>query len=145
MLINRISCTALLLAATAACDTTVTNPVSAQVGMTMDLTASILSAAGVEPPASYRGDGIDLLPLLKERRTVERTLFWRIKSATRAQTAVRRGRWKYLREGSYSAFDSAEFIFDLEQDPAERHNLAAERADMLPLFRALLDEWQREW
>jgi arylsulfatase A len=72
---------------------------SKQVGITMDLTASFLDAAGVTPPSSYSPDGISLLPVLKERRTVERTLYWRIKTAGRDQKAVRRGRWKYIRYG----------------------------------------------
>ena len=51
---------------------------SAQVGITMDLTASILAAAGVTPPPGYRPEGIDLLGPLQKGTIVERTLFWRL-------------------------------------------------------------------
>ena len=76
---------------------------SSQVGITMDLTASILAAAGVTPPASYRPKGVDLVGLLLKGTTLERTLFWRLPPPPGAagtppttQRAVRRGDWKYV-------------------------------------------------
>ena len=116
--------------------------VSRQVGITMDLTASILAAAGARPPAAYQPEGIDLLPLLASRRTTERTLFWRVKTPGRDQKAVRRGRWKYLRDGVGVIDSIHEFIFDLETDPGERNDRAAARAAMLPEFRKLLAAWE---
>jgi arylsulfatase A-like enzyme len=118
--------------------------VSKQVGITMDLTASMLAAAGVTPPASYRPDGINLLPLLKERRLVERTLFWRIKNTARDQKAVRRGRWKYLRDGVGRLDSVHEFLFDLEKDPGERQDFTVARAQMLPVFRKLIADWEAD-
>jgi arylsulfatase A-like enzyme len=118
--------------------------VSRQVGITMDLTASILAAAGVTPPPSYRPEGINLLPLLKEQRLVERTLFWRIKNNARDQKAVRRGRWKYLRDGVGTVDGVHEFIFDLDADPAERQDLSIAHAAMLAEFRKLLADWETD-
>lgn len=118
--------------------------VSKQVGITMDLTASVLAAAGVTPAASYRPDGIDLLPLLKEQRVIDRTLFWRIKNKARDQKAVRRGRWKYLRDGVGTVDGVHEFLFDLETDPGERQELTIEQAEMLPEFRKLLADWEAD-
>ena len=112
--------------------------VSRQVGITMDLTASILAAAGVTPPASYRPEGIDLLPQLAGGGVIERTLFWRIQGAGRNQRAVRRGRWKYLRDGQY------EFLFDLESGAGEQQDLTATRAALLPEFRTLLRAWEAD-
>ncbi len=89
--------------------------VSKQVGITMDLTASFLDAAGIVPPSSYSPDGISLLPMLKEQRTVERTLYWRIKTAGRDQKAVRRGRWKYMRDGVGTVDSVHELLFDLDR------------------------------
>ncbi len=118
--------------------------VSQQVGITMDLTASILSAAGVTPPPSHRPEGIDLIPLLEGRRAVERTLFWRTQAAGRLQRAVRRGRWKYLRDGGTRTGGGYEFLFDLESDVGERHDLAAAHSIMLREFRKLLTAWEAE-
>ena len=118
--------------------------VSRQVGITMDLTASILSAAGVTPPPSYGPEGIDLIPLLAGGRSVERTLFWRTQAPGRLQRAVRRGRWKYLRDGGTSTGGGYEFLFDLERDVGERRDLAATHPAMLPEFRRLLAAWEAE-
>ena len=37
--------------------------------MTMDLTATILAAAGAKPPESRKLDGIDLIPILNGTKT----------------------------------------------------------------------------
>jgi arylsulfatase A-like enzyme len=118
--------------------------VSKQVGITMDLTASILAAAGVSPPPSYRPDGINLLPLLEDDRTVDRTLFWRIKNNARDQKAMRSGRWKYLRDGVGTNDGVHEFVFDVEKDPGEREDLTIAEAAMLPEFRRRLANWEAD-
>src|SRR5687768_9858694 len=67
-----------------------------QVGITMDLTATVLAAGGVTAPAEARLEGINLLPIVQSRAPrVERTLFFRI-TGTRQQRAVRQGEWKLL-------------------------------------------------
>jgi len=116
--------------------------VSKQVGITMDLTASFLAAAGVIPPVSYRPEGIDLLPMLKKRRTVERTLFWRVKTAGRDQKAVRRGRWKYIRDGVGTIDSVHEMIFDLDQDIGERNDQAYKQVPLLVELRKLVADWE---
>lgn len=118
--------------------------VARQVGITMDLTASILSAAGVTPSSSYLSDGMDLIPLLEAGRIAERTLFWRLQEPGRLQRAVRRGRWKYLRDGGTRTGGGHEFLFDLEADVEERRDLTGSHAAMLPEFRALLAAWEAD-
>lgn len=118
--------------------------VSRQVGITMDLTATILSAAGVRPASSYRADGIDLIPLLEAGRLVERTLFWRIQEAGRLQRAVRQGRWKYLRDGGTRTGGGHEFLFDIDTDIEERRDLTVTHAALLPEFRRLLAGWEAD-
>jgi arylsulfatase A-like enzyme len=115
--------------------------VSSQVGITMDLTASILAAAGA--PTSHV-EGMDLLPVLAQKRSVERTLFWRLESVARNQRAVRRGRWKYMRDGLGTNDGVHEFLFDLSKDPAERQDRTQSQATMLPEFRKLLDAWEAD-
>jgi arylsulfatase A-like enzyme len=110
--------------------------VTKQVGITMDLTASIVAAAGVVPPASYRPEGIDLMPLIEGGRVMDRTLFWRIAGPARNQRAVRRGRWKYLRDGGH------EFLFDLETDVGERRDLSVDRRAMVAELRTLVAAWE---
>src|SRR5262249_35432637 len=104
----------------------------------------IVAAARVTPPPSYRPDGVDLLPLLEHDRTVERTLFWRIKNNARDQKAVRRGRWKYLRDGVGSNDGVHELLLDLATHPGERRDLTQTHAEMLPEFRRILAVWEAD-
>ena len=114
------------------------NRVSGQVGMTMDLTATILAATGATVPADARHEGIDLMPMLAgERPEVERTLFWRIAGA-RPQGAVRSGQWKLVMDGGRP------LLFDLRADIAERDNLAGARPDLARRLKALLDAWHAD-
>jgi arylsulfatase A-like enzyme len=118
---------------------------SAQVGITMDLTASILAAAGVKPPDSYQPEGIDLVGLLQRSASAERTLFWRLPPAPGAtgtppatQRAVRRGSWKYLDDrGQY-------LLFDLRSDPGEHHDVAQQHGDVIRELRSLVAKWEAD-
>ena len=112
--------------------------VSSQVGITMDITASILAATGTAVPGPAL-DGIDLLPLLSGTSpTVERTLFWRMLYANRRQRAVRSGDWKLLIDG-----ESA-LVFNLRADVGERNDLARTRQDIAQRLRPLLAAWEEE-
>ena len=82
--------------------------VSGQVGITMDLTASILAAAGARAPADARLEGINLFPILEgQAPQVERTLFWRIdQSTTRGPFAAETGSsWSTATTRSSSTFE----------------------------------------
>ena len=66
--------------------------VSDQVGITMDLTASILAVTGAPLPAEARLEGVNLFPVWEGREPErERTLFWRSGTGASKQAAVRRG------------------------------------------------------
>lgn len=110
---------------------------SAQVGATMDLTATILAATGTTIPAGVRLDGVNLLPVFEGRAPeVDRTLFWRTPGAR--QMAVRSGQWKLL-------FDSGRpMLFDLKTDIGERRNLIGSRTDIARRLRPLLEAWVAE-
>jgi arylsulfatase A-like enzyme len=96
--------------------------VSHQVGITMDLTATILAATDTPAPADLSLEGINLLPILEGRTPeIERTLFWRTKVGGREQWAVRSGDWKLLIDGN------ATLLFDLNTDISERHDMASHR------------------
>lgn len=111
--------------------------VSAQVAMTVDVTASILAAAGVRAPAEYRPDGIDLLPILRgSAPLLERRLYWRGARPDRPQRAVRFGQWKLLVDAGQL------LLFDLSVDPGERTDLAGRRPDLVTTLPQLLAEWE---
>ena len=112
---------------------------SGQVGITMDLTASILAAAGVRVDPEARLEGIDLLPMLEGRSPIaERTLFWRIDTPTRQQRAVRRGDWKALIDGDDL------LVYNLRDDIGERNDLAAKRPDIAAALRPLILAWEKD-
>ncbi|MHB1095258.1 MAG: sulfatase-like hydrolase/transferase [Gemmatimonadaceae bacterium] len=112
--------------------------VSGQVGITMDLTASILYATGTPVPAETRLDGIDLFSVLAERTPeVERTLFWRVIGAS-PQRAVRSGDWKLLFDGPRA------LLFNVRTDLGERHNMIAMRPDIARRLQSLVAQWQAD-
>ena len=112
---------------------------SAQPVITFDISATILAATGTRPPAGYRADGIDVLPLLRgELPLLDRNLFWRVARATRQQRAVRAGRWKLL-------IDAGQLLlFDLGNDPGERIDLSAEHPEVVRRLRQLVTDWEAE-
>ena len=115
--------------------------VTPQVGITMDLTATILAVTGARVPAELDLDGIDLLPILTgETPTVERTLFWR--SPNRADRAVRSGDWKLVVQGSQGGRPS--FVFNVRTDLGERNDMTNVRQDVARRLRGLLDAWEAE-
>jgi arylsulfatase A-like enzyme len=112
--------------------------VSGQVGMTMDLTASILAATGTRVSAEAQPDGVNLLPVLEGRTPeIERTLFWRI-SAAAGQWAVRSGDWKLLVD------ISRPLLFNLRADIGERQDLSGQHPDIAKRLRSLLVAWEQD-
>ncbi len=112
---------------------------SPQVGVTMDLTASILAATRTPVPADARLEGINLLPYLAGRAPPrDRTLFWRVSSDTRVQTAVRKGDWKLLIDGDDL------LLFHLATDIGERTDLAWQRPDLVAALLDLISDWEKD-
>jgi arylsulfatase A-like enzyme len=112
--------------------------VSGQVGMTMDLTASILAATGTAVPAEARPDGVNLMPVLEGRAPlIERTLFWRVVGGG-GQQAVRSGDWKLIVDAGRP------MLFNLQADIGERTNLIGTRPDVARRLQPLLTAWQSD-
>jgi arylsulfatase A-like enzyme len=119
------------------------NKSSPQVAITMDLTASILALTGSTIPATYKLDGVDLLPALSGRSPlVERQIFWRIKRPNE-QRAVRSGRWKLLQDVGNQGPGNF-YLFDVSADPGERHDLTAEHPELVGKLKAALDAWEKD-
>ena len=112
---------------------------SSQVGITMDLTATFLAAAGVMPQPDWRLEGRDLVPLLSGRQPpTPRTLFWRVTRADARQKAVRDGALKYVEDGGL------EYLFNVAVDPGERANLTARQPRDVQRLRALVAAWEKD-
>jgi arylsulfatase A-like enzyme len=106
--------------------------VSDQAAITMDWTATILSAAGVPADSEQPLDGANLLPVLRgDREPFDRALYWR----TRTRAAARIGRFKYLQEGD------AEQLYDLGVDPGEKNDVKAREAAVFADAKRRYSEW----
>ena len=102
----------------------------------MDVTATMLAAAGRNVEA-LELDGQSLLPLLRnEGRAPTQALFWRFGPPTGGPRAVRRDNWKYLVD------QGSQFLFDLDADIGERTNLFAARPEIVRELRGALAAWE---
>lgn len=102
--------------------------------ITMDWSATMLSAAGVQADSDYPLDGVDLRRAWTEpdwRRPGD--LCWRMKH--RAQRALVRGAWKYLQ------IEGVDYLFDISADARERANLRERRPDKLQELKTAWQEW----
>ena len=113
---------------------------STQVGITMDLTATLLAVGGDSVPPDAKLDGLNLIPLLsKGGQPVSRTLYWRVNFIGLIQRAVRDGNWKLLLDGTERIH-----LFDVVKDPGEREDLAASNTAIVRKLRQLLLAWEED-
>jgi len=105
----------------------------------MDISATILNAAGVETE-SLDLDGHDLLH--EQTPDEERTFFWRITLGDFGQAAVRRKNWKLLVHRIATFSRPTIYLFDLESDPGESNDLYHQHKEIADgLYRELI-EWE---
>jgi arylsulfatase A-like enzyme len=113
--------------------------VTSQVGITMDLTASILAVTGTTVPAEAQLEGMNLFPILEGRSPVaERTLFWRAVLDNRSMRAVRQGNLKVVIDANHL------FLYDILRDPGERTDLARFRTADARRLRLALERWEQQ-
>jgi len=102
--------------------------------LTMDWSATMLAAAGVDAHPAHPLDGVSLLPVLADASaTFERPMAWRMKH--REQRAYRQGRWKYLR------VDGNDYLFDIDADERERANRGPWEGERLATLREAWERW----
>lgn len=130
-----------------------------RLGLAMDVFPTLLAAAGGDPSA-YELDGSNVLPMIADGApSPHGDVFWEMGR----QTAVRRGTWKLVLDGALVESDRTQrpigpaqdpvFLADIEADPGETANLAAERPDLVRELRVAAERWRegiesrwkREW
>lgn len=113
---------------------------SAVPGIAMDLTATIVDAAGVAGVSDLL-DGVNLIPILNgETPPPDRAFFWRSDLYEFGkQRAIRQDNWKYV------VHDNTQFLFDLSEDPGERENLFYKEPDTVRRLRSDLDQWLHQF
>lgn len=93
----------------------------------VDLSATLLDFAGINPPPSY--DGVSLVPYLEGRSSADDFSDRLIPLREGNLQGAVRGNFKYIGHGKSHS------LFDLSQDPLERHNLADENPSLLRKLR----------
>jgi len=92
----------------------------------LDLSPTLCRLAGADP-STFPLDGVDLLPqLLEGKPPKDRELFWELSG----EAALRSGSWKYV------CRNDTEYLFDLDDDPYEKNNLAKNHPDVLARLKA---------
>ena len=103
--------------------------------ISLDILPTALAAAGVEPPTDKPFDGKSLLPVLDGKtKTLHDHLFWS-EGGSSGEWAVRSGKWKLV------GIRQERELFDLDADPSEAHDLAAQKPDKVEELTRLYDAW----
>jgi arylsulfatase A len=102
--------------------------------MTMDLMPTYLELARTKP-AGIHMDGTTLTPVLFRGQTIpERDIVWRAGD----EWAVRRGPWKLVHE------EGRTMLFNLDDDIAERKDLAKEKPNLVERLLFSYREWEKD-
>ena len=98
----------------------------------VDFMATAAELAGAKAP---RNDGLSIVPTLLGRRQVVQhdALYWEIYEGP-FQQAARTGKWKGYRMGTKAPME----LYDLETDPAEKNNLAAQHPAQVKALDAIM-------
>ena len=122
----------------------------------LDLFPTFLAAAGIAPPSQKTLDGINLLPLLIDKKTLPaRPLFWHFpiylqayqKNSretrdplfrTRPGSVVRSGPWKLHQYFEDQGLE----LYHLSNDPSEKNNLAHQHPEKTKELLSLLENWR---
>ena len=116
--------------------------VSDRVCLTLDLSASIINAAGIEPPSEKPFDGIDVISSLEKQDEVPRTLYFRNRRGARTWRAVRKEKWKYLSLQDGDQFE--DYLFDLSADPGEKYDVRRDHSNIFDGLKKQLFSWENE-
>lgn len=113
------------------------NTTTNQVATTMDWTATILSTGDAKANPVFPLDGIDLMPIItQKKKEIERTFYWRI-SQRKQHKAMRDGKWKYLQDEKGN-----EYLFDLSIDPQEKNNLKEQQDTIFVKLKKKYQIWE---
>jgi arylsulfatase A-like enzyme len=110
----------------------------------IDFWPTLLELAGVPMPAGQSVDGLSLVPLLHGQqapRISGRSLYWHYphygNQGGEPSSIIRRGPWKLIHYWE----DGRDELYNLQDDPGERTDVAADRAEVAAALREDLDAW----
>ena len=103
----------------------------------LDLLPTFVAAAGGQPDASWKLDGVDLVPFLANKKpgVPHERLFWRFGR----QWAMREGDWKLMSMG-----EGDPLLFNLKSDVGELRNLADGQPARVKTMKDAWDSWNQK-
>ncbi len=116
----------------------------------LDILPTALAAAGIEPQADWKLEGVNLLPYIKGDKTEppHDALYWRFGQ----QIAIRKGDWKLVKapgggveggRGGAASTQGAQ-LYNLASDIGEKTNLADREPDKVKELAAAWDAWNKD-
>jgi arylsulfatase A-like enzyme len=109
--------------------------VSHELTISIDLMPTMLALAGATLPDGHKLDGVNLLPVLLEGKSLgDRKLFWNGK-------AMRDGPWKLIESGKGA---EGVGLYNLAEDLGEQNNLAEKFPQRVRQMQAALQAWQED-
>jgi arylsulfatase A-like enzyme len=110
----------------------------------VDLYPTLLELAGLEPPEEQLLDGVSLAPVLAGADELSReAVFWHFPHPFLGRppcSTVRRGPWKLVRWlDEHPDYPAPLELYDLEEDPGEEHDVAAEHPRVVRELTRRLD------
>lgn len=102
---------------------------------TLDIFTTVAKAIGAPLPGDRPYDGADLVAKVNANEPAHEALYWR----SGASKAVRKGPWKLI----LNERESRVWLYNLESDLGETHNLAEKEPAVVEELRAALSEWER--
>jgi arylsulfatase A-like enzyme len=121
------------------------------IGSQLDILPTFASLAGARLPADRVLDGYDLSPtLLGKAPSPRQMVFYYANSGTGVLSAVRRGPFKahFVVPGAASGgatepVDTPPQLYNLDEDPSEKYDLAGKRPELIAELRKLADDHQK--
>lgn len=104
-----------------------------------DMLPTLAAIAGVEPPAN--SDGISLLPTLTGQpgQQSHDFLYWEF-SEQKGKRAILQGNWKLVQRNLTTASPSGFELYNVNNDVAEAHDIAADHPDRVKKLAELLEK-----
>ena len=103
----------------------------------LELVPTWLSAAGAPGPKGVKLDGFDMMPILEGRGKSQRTDFYWERTFDNSRSA-RVSNWKWVESNKGGG------LFDLAADLGEKHDLSAEKPDVLKMVKERWAAWKTE-
>jgi len=101
----------------------------------LEILPTLCAATGATPPAGVKLDGFDMAPVLRgDQKSPRKEMFWQ----RRGEKAARVGDWKWCEMPKGGG------LFDLTSDIGEKHDLSAEKPDVLAMVKARFAAWRKE-